>query len=238
MWLKALTVAVVVAAMPANAAVIGDFRLDGSLANQAGGALTLTNNGAALGTTGLTFGVNQGPTISGFSSPSDFSIEFRFSLDNVMGYNKLVDFLDRSVDAGVYVLDSKLSFYPCCSSDGAFLSNQMTTLVLTRNSAGNLLGYVNGAQVLESNNASSAPLTSNLHFFQDDFGVSGEASSGFVDYIRIYDTALTAQEVAALVPPGTAPAVPEPATWAMMIAGFGLAGAALRSRQRPAPALG
>ncbi|HEY1154389.1 MAG TPA: PEPxxWA-CTERM sorting domain-containing protein, partial [Pseudolabrys sp.] len=73
---------------------------------------------------------------------------------------------------------------------------------------------------------------------QDDFGVSGEASSGFVDYIRIYDTALTAQEVAALVPPGTAPAVPEPATWAMMIAGFGLAGAAIRSRQRPAPALG
>ncbi len=27
-------------------------------------------------------------------------------------------------------------------------------------------------------------------------------------------------------------AVPEPATWAMMIAGFGLAGAALRHRQR------
>ncbi len=29
-------------------------------------------------------------------------------------------------------------------------------------------------------------------------------------------------------------AVPEPATWAMMIAGFGLAGSALRRRQRVA----
>jgi len=31
-----------------------------------------------------------------------------------------------------------------------------------------------------------------------------------------------------------APAVPEPATWAMMIGGFGLAGAAMRRRARPA----
>lgn len=33
----------------------------------------------------------------------------------------------------------------------------------------------------------------------------------------------------------TAAAVPEPATWAMMIVGFGMAGAALRSRRRAAP---
>jgi hypothetical protein len=35
-----------------------------------------------------------------------------------------------------------------------------------------------------------------------------------------------------------APGIPEPASWAMMIAGFGLAGGALRSRSRPRLALG
>jgi hypothetical protein len=237
MLLKAFAAAtMLVATAPLNAAVIGDFRLDGSLANQAGGALTLTNNGANLGATGLTFGVDQGPTISGFSSPSDFSIEFRFTLDKVVGYNKLVDFLDRSADAGVYALDGKLSFYPCCSSAHVFLANQAATLVLTRNSAGSLLGYVDGTQILQMDNAGQTALASNLHFFRDDFQTSGEVSSGFVDYIRIYDTALSASEVAALTPPGAVPVVPEPATWAMMIAGFGLAGAAAR-RRRPAHAL-
>lgn len=34
---------------------------------------------------------------------------------------------------------------------------------------------------------------------------------------------------------GAAPAVPEPATWAMLVAGFSLIGSALRVRRRPAP---
>ncbi len=37
-------------------------------------------------------------------------------------------------------------------------------------------------------------------------------------------------------PPGFARAVPEPATWAMLIAGFGLVGASLRGRRKAAMA--
>jgi hypothetical protein len=68
-----------------------------------------------------------------------------------------------------------------------------------------------------------------------------EASSGFVDFIRGYDRALTSAEVAELynggVPlrfTGSAAPVPEPAAWAMMIGGFALAGTTLR-RRRDAP---
>jgi hypothetical protein len=47
-----------------------------------------------------------------------------------------------------------------------------------------------------------------------------------------------ATESGAFVEVGTpAPAVPEPATWAMMVGGFGLAGAAVRARRRMRPAL-
>ena len=51
-------------------------------------------------------------------------------------------------------------------------------------------------------------INSELHFFRDDFATGQfEAAPGFVDYIRVYDTALTAAEVNGL---GT---VPEPASW-------------------------
>ena len=78
-----------------------------------------------------------------------------------------------------------------------------------------------------SDSSNLATINSELHFFRDDFATGQfEAAPGFVDYIRVYDTALTAAEVAGLGN-GT---VPEPASWIMLIAGFGLIGAAMRRR--------
>ncbi|MBA2920436.1 MULTISPECIES: PEPxxWA-CTERM sorting domain-containing protein [Sphingomonas] len=223
--------AAVAVAMPASAAVVGDFRLDGSLANQAGGALTLAGNGATLGATGLSFAANHGPTISGFASPADYSIEFSFRFDTTSGYRKLADFLNRGSDTGLYVHDGRLAFYNVTESASvAFAANQLATVVFTRAADGTSAGYVNGNKLIGFTSPSLTALQSDLFLFRDDAVNGGEASAGFVDYIRIYDTALSATEVAALTPPGAAP-VPEPATWAMMIAGFGLAGAAARRRR-------
>jgi hypothetical protein len=232
MLFKSLAVAAAfVAAVPASAAVIGDFRLDGSLANQAGGPLTLTNNGATLGATGLSFGVNQGPTISGFSAPSAFSVELSFRFNEVAGYRKIADFLNRGSDTGLYAHGGKLFFFNIRESAATvFTANQLATLVFTRDATGASAGYVNGTQVIGFTGAAATALQSSLHLLRDDLTNGGEASAGFVDYIRIYDTALTAQQVAALTPPGPAPAIPEPASWAMMIAGFALAGATARRR--------
>lgn len=69
-----------------------------------------------------------------------------------------------------------------------------------------------------------APLSSNVFFTFQAYSLAGSVSR------------LTFQKVdsASLLPSLTSFAeVPEPATWAMMIAGFGLVGAAAR-RQRPA----
>jgi hypothetical protein len=64
-------------------------------------------------------------------------------------------------------------------------------------------------------------------FFRDDNAVGGEASAGSVDYIAIYDTALSAQEIATLVP-----AVPEPATQGLMLAGLAGVLAVVRRRSQ------
>ena len=62
-------------------------------------------------------------------------------------------------------------------------------------------------------------------FWLFDFGAAG------VDFITLDDA--TGFSNAALYTTG-APGVPEPATWAMMLLGFGAAGFAIRRRRRPA----
>jgi Concanavalin A-like lectin/glucanases superfamily/PEP-CTERM motif len=224
--------AAAIASAPASAAVIGDFRLDGNLTNTAGGALSIANNGGALGASGITFGANQGPTISGFSSPSAYSVELAFSFDAVSGYRKILDFSNRASDIGFYVLNSGLNYYPVTTGpSGDFVPGQLVSVVLTHDGS-STTGYVNGVQRWDFGGFynSSADISSVLHAFRDDFATGqGEASSGFVDYIRVYDTKLSAGDVAGLTPPG---AVPEPASWALMIAGFGLTGAAMRRKAK------
>jgi hypothetical protein len=61
-----------------------------------------------------------------------------------------------------------------------------------------------------------------------DFNGAGEAIDPRTDFSFV-ETAYSDNRVIASVGGG---AVPEPATWALMISGFGLAGSALRSRRR------
>jgi PEP-CTERM motif len=219
-------------ATPAQAAVIGDFRLNGNLTNSAGGSLSIANNGGTLGATGITFGANQGPTISGFSSPAAYSIELAFSFDTVSGYRKILDFQNRASDTGFYVLGSRLNFFPVASGPtGDFVAGQIARVVLTHDGSATA-GFVGNNQRWSFGGGANslANISSVLQVFRDDFATGGgEASSGFVDYIRVYDTALTAGQVSALLPPG-AGAVPEPSSWALMLAGFGLVGGAMRRR--------
>jgi hypothetical protein len=72
-------------------------------------------------------------------------------------------------------------------------------------------------------------------------GIKGSEGTGFfklnADNLDLITLSLKGGSDAVLYSTGSIPsAVPEPATWAMMIVGFGLAGAAMR-RRREAPAL-
>ena len=62
-------------------------------------------------------------------------------------------------------------------------------------------------------------------FWLFDFGTEG-ASSITLDNVQGFSNA-------ALYTTGTPPAVPEPATWGMMLMGFGAAGYAMRKRRQP-----
>ena len=229
-------------ALPAQATLIADFELNGSLANSAGTAATLTNNGTLTGT-GIDFGLNQGPVISGLGALSAYTIDMTFTLDALNGprgngYVKLIDFSNLQSDAGYYSYQAKLNAYPLANSDQpVFTAGAPVRLTLSRDNSGLITAYINDIEIYAQADAAnqSATLIDGLNpltFFTDDFATAqGEASAGSVDYIRIFDTAVT---------PGDAnPAgVPEPASWALMLIGFGAIGGTLRSSRKAAVSFG
>jgi hypothetical protein len=216
--IKLAILAVTVIAMPAQAALIADFQLNGNTTNAVGGPLLLTNNGT-LGGTGISFAPNGGPTITGFSNLAVYSIEVIFNLDALGGYQKILDFKARSSDLGLYALGSSLNFYNFATGPAVFSDGTPATVLLTRDATGLTSGYVNGVQQFSYNDFSDSIVDSELHLFRDDFATSqGEAGPGFVNSIRIFDTVIAAGSV------------PEPSAWAMLIAGFGLVGGVLRRR--------
>lgn len=219
----------------------------GDLAMTPGTGASYVGAGTAEG--GMRFTANQGPLVSGaFANPGVYSMEMFFSFDALTNYRRIVDLNDRKSDNGLYLLSGDVHFFgPVRPVDTNYQPGQMLHIVLTRDEDQVVRGYGQGAQLFSFSDTTghdfgllSGP-DGLVRFFRDD---TTEASAGFVDFIRLYDRVLTDAEVAALygggmplrqfeAPPVTG--VPEPASWAMLILGFGGIGAALR-RRRPGTA--
>jgi len=168
------------------------------------------------------FGANQGLSLENAVNASVYTIDFVFNFDLVSGYRRLIDFKALTSDTGLYNYSSQLKFYnEATGPDSVFAIATDARVTLTRDAAGLLTGYVNGVLQFQFNDTAGLSQFSAAnqiaYFFRDDNAVSGEASAGSIDYLRIYDTALTASQVANLASP-----VPEPATGVLALAGIGL----------------
>ncbi|MBI5693842.1 MAG: LamG domain-containing protein [Verrucomicrobia bacterium] len=228
--LPRLLLATVAFALPGHAAVvIHEYALQGTLADNLGGS-PLTGMGGQITALGYVFAANQGLTLtSPLLNPAHYSLEFSFRFDDVNGYRKLVDFHDRVDDGGFYILNGALNFYPVITANTAdFTPNTTFHVVLTRDGASGIVnGYVNGQLRFTFNDTGpGATFTSTgnkVTFFADDFATSqGEASGGSVNYIRVYNGALTATEVGTLFATGAPSVVPEPRV-VLLLAGGSLA---------------
>lgn len=227
--------------------LIGEFALQGSLNNNVSGgpplvALPFSSVFGQITSTGYVFGANQGLT---FTSPTlssgSYSIElsFKSNLDSAANWSKLVDFAGQTLDAGLYIHSNggyRLQFYNVVEGpSGDFAAGTNVAVVLTRTSGGTVAGYVNGLLRFSfadtSNQALITAANSTLNFFVDDHVQGDEASSGTVNFIRIYDDALSASDVSALFLAGAPSAIPEPATGAAILGAYALGLAALRRRR-------
>jgi hypothetical protein len=226
------------------------YEFSGTSTDANGGpAMTLSAGSSYVGTgvtQGVKFGKNLGPTLNGaLANPGVYSVEMFFSLEaGSTAFIRLLDFNNGANDAGLYLEHGDVTFYGSpvgnTRADTNIGVNTMTHLVVTRDASRIFRAYVNGAQTLSFvepvGNQPSLFSTSNglIRFFHDN---GSEAAPGFLDYVRLYNEAISAADVKTLYGGGSPlrdfnTAVPEPATWAMLMLGFGATGATLRHRRR------
>jgi Concanavalin A-like lectin/glucanases superfamily len=214
--LTAVAVVVLAIAAPAASAATlkGDYQFGGTLDSSCCGAPALSNLGpnsfaeevvGGSSRTVLTFPLSSGVSMPAGVIPSDsYSIAVQFRLEEITGFRRLVDFSTSTSDRGVYNLNGQLNFYPIATGatfPAPIEANSYAHVVLTRDAAGQVTGYVDGSEEIaftDSSGDALLPPGTDVRFFKDDAVVGGEESAGAVARIRVYDGALTAAEVAAI----------------------------------------
>jgi hypothetical protein len=204
-----LAVLALFAAVDSHAALIHQYELDGSLADTLGGS-SLVANGGALGAV--------------------YTIDMMFHFDSFGLWRKIVDFSDLKNDSGLYTYGADLSFYGLGGTTGKLAALTDSRLTMTRSADAIFSIYQDGKLVAALNDRQYITdlASHDLNFFRDDRNGS-EAGPGAVDFIHIYDKALSAAEVKRLAKPGE---VAEPAAGLLMACGLCLLGLFSSQRQK------
>ena len=203
------------------------YQLNGNLNDSLGGP-ALTANGGTLGASAYSFQAGQG-LMMGVSLGSVYTIDMSFHFDALGGYQKIIDFSNLVSDNGVYAHGTAWSFYPVADyATPALVNGTDARLTITRDASALVTLYVNGSALgsfTDTNNYANFG-ANNAAFFMDDAATGHrEQGAGSVDYIRTFDSALSAGQVATLGP------VPEPASVAMLMAGLALLAMVVRRKQ-------
>jgi len=201
-----------------------------------------------------TAGVNSPPSSQGgltFADPSlvnnatGYSVEMTFEFvpgqaDRDDAWRRILDSQDRTSDDGFYADPSnQLDVYPVAGSTAGFVAGAYRNVVLTVDTATDVVdGYIDqGSDLTASTNVMNFINANDvLGFFLDNTqgGGQGEWAPVRIATINVFAGVLTPQQAEAF--DGQSFGVPEPASWALMLVGFGGLGAMLRRRSRVAVA--
>lgn len=211
-----LAMAAALLAAPVSAATLVDqFTFDSGLGADIG---TATASGAGAVTGGrYAFDPNEGLSVTLDSTLSHWSIVLYGQISETSSWRRLLDFSGLGSDVGLYSLDGYLQYYPVAVGAAATITSSVDFMLALTFDGTHTRGYVNGAEQFDFQQSGAAYPSSLTSFvaFQDD---AGEASAGSMDFLQVYDDALTGQQVAAITGPST---VPLPAGLPLLLAGLG-----------------
>jgi len=169
-----------------------------------------------------------------------YSIDLVFKFDaDQSSWENILGVSNRQSDNAFYVAPSnKLQVWPMSTGPSTFTFGEYHRATLTNKGNNRVTAYLDGVFQFDLDTTSmnfSAYAAANpdrlIHFFADNVagGGQGEYANGSVALIRLYDIELTGTQVGDLpVPPQ--PAIPEPRTWALMLAGAAVVGGVTRRR--------
>ena len=201
----------------ADAATLkADYQFQGSRTSEQVGAPDLANIGAGnhfeveavdgVSRQVLVFPKGNGLSLQtqGLVDSRNHSVVMLFRLAEITGYRRILDFSGGTSDSGLYNQSGRAVLYGSSgASPGAVFSGNSYAQVVLTNAAvpgGQLTTsvYVNGVLVAIAKASEDFDLKSGvLRFFKDNVSgpASGEESAGAVACIRVYDGALTTDEV-------------------------------------------
>ncbi|MBU3076379.1 PEPxxWA-CTERM sorting domain-containing protein [Sphingomonas sp. XMGL2] len=153
-------------------------------------------------------------------------------------WRRILDTSNRGFDGGLYVNpQNDLEVYPGRGADTDFLAGDYRNIVLTvkpgatPGALSQVSAYIDGGASLGlMTSVMDISMSGILNLFLDD---GSEWAPASIAALSFYDGVLSAAEIAEINgdPIPHPSAVPEPASWAMMILGFGAVGVASRRRQ-------
>ncbi len=224
LWFAGACTALGLMAAPAQAALLHSYDFTTGLGDTMGTGPSLTSFGGVVSGGTYTFDLQEGlRLVNGLPSSTDYAIEIGITaVDSVSGYNKVLDFLGRSSDFGIYFYNAAVEAYGY-GVNGGFVPDNVPFVFSVERSGNLFSAWVNGVLAMTTFDPSNIYASNDVHFFMDDSAVSGEALAGSLDYIRIHDTS------ASFGTEPTLPAVPLPASAVLLLAGLAGLGA-LRQR--------
>lgn len=179
------------------------YELENSFADQQDGPDVVPLGGTLQGK-GYAFGQNEGLSSSGVLAATGYSIEFVFRLNSVDGLRKVIDFAELTSNSGLY-LDEGITKFVDAASPTTITGNGPPAeaeinihVVMTRDAAtGTVTVSVDGEERLQFVDAASEATfaTAVANFFRDDAVTQTDAAAGFVHFLRIYDSALSPEQV-------------------------------------------
>lgn len=235
---------------PLSAVQAQDHRylLNNSFADQFSGP-SLVGNAAGLSSSGYAFNPrNGGLSLSNVLTSPVYTILFRTRIANPVngganfGYQKLVDFQNRTSDNGFYLNTTTAEFWNGGAQSTALGGYGVTphasrVTILTRDVTGLFSTYIQGVlQHSFMDTAGDALFTGpgNIATFFDDDTITGgtEDPTGLVNYIAVWEDYAMTRNQAANWESSSITATPEPATITLLATGLlGVFAAARRRRK-------